>query len=130
MLPTAPDPQITPKVSDSSSSSPPSHPAKNPALKQSPAPVVSTPSAIELFRPLWRSVMIGAGNFLGDSAAKAVSDGHADAIAFGRYFISNPDLPERIRTGSALTPYNRATFYGGGPEGYIDYPTMGQASAA
>lgn len=88
------------------------------------------PSAIELFRPLWRSVMIGAGNFLGDSAAKAVSDGHADAIAFGRYFISNPDLPERIRAGSPLTPYNRATFYGGGPEGYIDYPTMEQASAA
>ncbi|MEK9719765.1 MAG: alkene reductase, partial [Quisquiliibacterium sp.] len=86
------------------------------------------PSAIELFREQWNQVLIGAGNFRGDSAAKAVSDGHADAIAFGRFFISNPDLPERIRMGAELTPYNRATFYGGGPEGYIDYPTLGKAS--
>ncbi len=40
-------------------------------------------------------------------------DGHADAIAFGRIFISNPDLPRRLQHGFPLTPYNRATFYGG-----------------
>jgi N-ethylmaleimide reductase len=82
------------------------------------------PSAIELFRPHWRGVMIGAGNFRGDTAAKAVADGHADAIAFGRLFISNPDLPQRLRVGAALTPYDRATFYGGGEKGYTDYPAM------
>ena len=89
----------------------------------------NVPSAIELFRPRWRSRLIGAGNFKPDTAADAIRKGHADAIAFGRLFISNPDLPERLRRNLPLTPYNRATFYGGGREGYVDYPTY-EASAA
>ncbi len=48
----------------------------------------------------------------------------ADLVAFGRPFISNPDLVERLRTGAALTPADRATFYGGGEKGYTDYPTL------
>jgi N-ethylmaleimide reductase len=59
-----------------------------------------------------------------------VAEGKADAIAFGRLFIANPDLPERLRRGAPLTPYNRATFYGGEAEGYIDYPTLDEAEAA
>lgn len=82
------------------------------------------PSAAELFRPAWRGVLIAAGNFKPDSATAMVEKGDADAIAFGRYFISNPDLPERIRVGAPFTPYNRPTFYTSGPEGYLDYPTM------
>jgi N-ethylmaleimide reductase len=86
------------------------------------------PSAAELFRPAWRGPLIAAGNFRGDSANAMIAAGHADAIAFGRFFISNPDLPERLRVGAALTPYNRATFYGGGVEGYLDYPRMSEAA--
>lgn len=82
------------------------------------------PSAAELFRPAWRGVLIAAGNFRGDTAAAMVGRGQADAIAFGRLFISNPDLPQRLRTGAALEPYDRKTFYGGGEQGYVDYPTM------
>ena len=82
------------------------------------------PSAAELFRPAWHGVLIAAGNFRGDTAAQAIERGHADAIAFGRLFISNPDLPQRLRLGAPLTPYNRATFYGGGEQGYTDYPVM------
>lgn len=84
----------------------------------------NVPSACELFRPMWHSVLITAGNFKGDEAEATVAKGSADAIAFGRYFISNPDLPERLRHGAELTPYNRATFYGGGSEGYTDYPRL------
>jgi N-ethylmaleimide reductase len=84
------------------------------------------PSACELFRPLWRGVLMTAGNFRADSAAQTVAAGHADAIAFGRFFISNPDLPERIRQGADFTPYNRATFYSPGPVGYTDYPTLAE----
>lgn len=80
------------------------------------------PSAAKLFRPLWRTRLIAAGNFRRDGANQMLAEGHADAIAFGRLFISNPDLPERLRTGAELTPYNRATFYTRGAEGYIDYP--------
>jgi N-ethylmaleimide reductase len=78
-------------------------------------------SAMVLFRPIWRGVLISAGGFTGETAEAAIADGHADAIAFGRIFISNPDLPRRLREGFPLTPYNRATFYGGGETGYTDY---------
>lgn len=82
------------------------------------------PSAAELFRPMWHGPLIAAGNFTADSAEAFVSAGHADAIAFGRFFISNPDLPERIRRRAAFTPYDRKTFYGGGAAGYTDYPAL------
>lgn len=82
------------------------------------------PSAAVLFRPMWKSTLITAGNFNAASAEEMVAAGHADAIAFGRYFISNPDLPERIRRGAAFTPYNRPTFYGGDAKGYTDYPAV------
>lgn len=85
------------------------------------------PSAAQLFRPLWDGPLITAGNFTAASAEEIVAAGYADAVAFGRYFISNPDLPERIRTGAAFTPYNRATFYGGDAKGYTDYPAMTSA---
>jgi N-ethylmaleimide reductase len=82
----------------------------------------NVPSAMKLFRPLWRGVLMTAGGFTGESANAAIADGHADLIAFGRIFISNPDLPARLRNDYPLTPYNRATFYGGGEAGYTDYP--------
>ncbi|MDP7488190.1 MAG: alkene reductase [Alphaproteobacteria bacterium] len=88
------------------------------------------PSAAELFRPIWQGTLIAAGNFRGDSANTMLAKGDADAIAFGRFFISNPDLPERLRLGAPLTPYDRATFYSRGPKGYLDYPTMDGPAAA
>ena len=53
--------------------------------------------------------------------------GIADAIGFGRNFIANPDLPERLRTGAALNELNARTLYPPGPAGYTDYPTLEQA---
>jgi N-ethylmaleimide reductase len=82
----------------------------------------NVPSAMVLFRPLWRGVLMTAGGFTGETAEAAIAEGHADAIAFGRVFISNPDLPRRLQQGFPLTPYNRATFYGGEEAGYTDYP--------
>jgi N-ethylmaleimide reductase len=83
------------------------------------------PSAFELFRPLWPGVLITAGGFDSASAEAAVASGRVDAIAFGRAFIANPDLPERIKQNAPFTPYNRATFYGGDVAGYTDYPFYG-----
>jgi N-ethylmaleimide reductase len=82
----------------------------------------NVPSAMVLFRPIWNGVLITAGGFTGEAADAAIAAGHADAIAFGRIFISNPDLPRRLQRGFPLTPYNRATFYGGDVAGYTDYP--------
>jgi N-ethylmaleimide reductase len=90
----------------------------------------NVPSAMELFRPIWSGVLISAGGFTGETAEAAIAAGHADAIAFGRIFISNPDLPRRLREGFPLTPYNRATFYGGDVAGYTDYPVYGELKRA
>jgi N-ethylmaleimide reductase len=90
----------------------------------------NVPSAMVLFRPIWRGVLITAGGFTGEAAEAAIAAGHADAIAFGRIFISNPDLPRRLREGYPLTPYNRATFYGGEEAGYTDYPVYGELERA
>lgn len=90
----------------------------------------NVPSAMVLFRPFWSGVLISAGGFTGETADAAIATGHADAIAFGRIFISNPDLPRRLREGLPLTPYNRATFYGGDVAGYTDYPVYDELEQA
>jgi N-ethylmaleimide reductase len=56
-------------------------------------------------------------------AEEAVAQG-ADLVAFGRPFIANPDLVERLRRGAPLNPGDRPTFYGGGAKGYTDYPRL------
>ena len=59
-----------------------------------------------------------------DSANALLSAGEADAVAFGRLFIANPDLPRRFATGAALNSPDPQTFYGGGAIGYTDYPAL------
>ena len=90
----------------------------------------NVPSAMVLFRPIWKGVLITAGGFTGETAEAAIAEGHADAVAFGRIFISNPDLPRRLSEGFPLTPYSRATFYGGEEKGYTDYPAYGELEPA
>ncbi|SNR60861.1 alkene reductase [Paracoccus sediminis] len=57
-----------------------------------------------------------------DSAADLIRTGRADAAAFGRDFIATPDLPRRLREDLSLNQQDPATFYGSGPQGYVDYP--------
>lgn len=75
-------------------------------------------------RDTYDGVIIGAGNYDPDKAERLLEAGLIDAAAFGRAFIANPDLPERLRTGADLNPPNTATFYGGDEVGYTDYPTL------
>lgn len=82
------------------------------------------PMASELFRADWPGVLIAAGGYDGLAAERALAAGHADAIAFGRAFISTPDLVERLRVGAPFNPWQRATFYGGAAQGYTDYPVL------
>jgi 2,4-dienoyl-CoA reductase-like NADH-dependent reductase (Old Yellow Enzyme family) len=65
-----------------------------------------------------------------EKAQAALDSGVADAIAFGRTFLANPDLPERLRSGAALNPADPATWYSRGPEGYVDYPALAESVAA
>jgi len=65
-------------------------------------------------------------NGLDKASAQAALDGGADLVAFGRSFIANPDLTERLLQDAALNPVDRATLYGGGDKGYTDYPFLTQ----
>lgn len=71
-----------------------------------------------------RGAWIANNGYTRDMALQAIASGHADMVAFGRDFISNPDLVERLRQGAPLNAWQRETFYGGGAEGYTDYPTL------
>jgi N-ethylmaleimide reductase len=57
-------------------------------------------------------------------ASAAIEAGAVDAVAFGRAFLANPDLPERLRHGAPLQEADPATFYSPGPAGYTDYPRL------
>src|SRR6476661_2258059 len=65
-----------------------------------------------------------------DLATKVLEANAADLIAFGKPFISNPDLVERLKKGAPLNEWDKNTFYGGGAKGYTDYPALGAAQAA
>lgn len=73
------------------------------------------------FREIFKGTLIGAGGFTLETARLSVQNGTYDLIAFGRWFISNPDLVARLASGSDLNIYERKTFYGGNAEGYVDY---------
>jgi N-ethylmaleimide reductase len=84
-------------------------------------------AAFEKEKELWDQypgAIIAADGFTAETAQKYISNKWAEAIAFGRNFIANPDLPQRFATGAGLNPYDRNTFYGGGEKGYTDYPFL------
>jgi N-ethylmaleimide reductase len=59
-----------------------------------------------------------------------IEAGHADLVAFGRHFIANPDLPERLRLNLPLNTYDRSTFYGGDAGGDTNYPFHAETQVA
>jgi 2,4-dienoyl-CoA reductase-like NADH-dependent reductase (Old Yellow Enzyme family) len=63
--------------------------------------------------------------FTRESAAQVLAAGEADAVAFGKDFIANPDLPRRFAEGAPLNAQDSSTFYSAGPKGYTDYPALG-----
>ncbi|SCW34458.1 alkene reductase [Pseudomonas sp. NFACC05-1] len=80
-------------------------------------------------RQRFKNTYIANNGYDLDLATSRLIEDKADLIAFGRPFIGNPDLVERLRTGSPLSAFNPATLYGGGATGYIDYPTLAESSA-
>ena len=74
-------------------------------------------------REAYSGALIVNGNYDDKSAEEAIKEGYADAIAFGRSFLANPDLPRRIREQLSINVPDQDTFYNGGEHGYTDYPT-------
>ncbi len=79
------------------------------------------------FRAHFDGPLIAAGGYTRELGDRAIAAGNADLVAFGRLYISNPDLVERFAHDAALNPYDRNTFYGGDSRGYTDYPTLQSA---
>jgi N-ethylmaleimide reductase len=77
-------------------------------------------------RKRYPGVIIGAGGYTAEKAETLIKQGYIDAAAFGRSYISNPDLVERLKQNAPLNPPQAETFYGGDAHGYTDYPTLQQ----
>lgn len=78
-------------------------------------------------RRYFSGALLRNGGFADAAAAEAALRAGADAIVFGRPFIANPDLVERLRSGAPLAAYDASRLYGGGAEGYTDYPSLTEA---
>ncbi len=82
-------------------------------------------SVIKAIRSGFTGTYIANGNYTADEARRRIQAGLCDLVSFGRPFISNPDLPKRLRLGAILNDYDPNTFYGGDEHGYTDYPALG-----
>ena len=82
-------------------------------------------------RPVFKGPLVLNSDYFYEEGTEALAQNKGDAISFGRTFITNPDLPERFRTGAELNPIDfTPTWYSQGPEGYIDYPVLDKTVAA
>ena len=84
----------------------------------------NAPDAAAELKEIFGGPLLSAGGYVGDTARTTVLSGKADAVAFGRLFIANPDLVKRLRLNAPLNAYHRPTFYGGAEAGYTDYPAL------
>jgi 2,4-dienoyl-CoA reductase-like NADH-dependent reductase (Old Yellow Enzyme family) len=100
------------------------------AHKPTSAGSIPTEPVSPAMRPIYSGKIALNSDYDGTSARARMAEGIADAISFGRPFISNPDLVERIRSGAALAKGDEGTFYSGGARGYVDYPRLEEAEAA
>ncbi|WP_296651056.1 alkene reductase [Paraburkholderia sp.] len=80
-------------------------------------------------RAAYPGVLIYAGRYTGERAREAIEAGWADLIAFGRPFVANPDLVQRLRVDAPLAQHHRETLFGGGAKGLTDYPALESAAA-
>jgi N-ethylmaleimide reductase len=76
------------------------------------------------FRSIFQGSIITAGGYTCETGEAILQEHSADFVAYGRLFLSNPDLPKRFALNKALNQCNRDTFYSSGEEGYIDYPAI------
>ena len=94
------------------------------------AGAIPTEPVSPAMRPIYSGRILLNSDYDGPSARARMAEGIGDGISFGRPFISNPDLVHRLAVGASLSPGDVSTFYSGGAEGYVDYPTLDQAEAA
>ena len=88
------------------------------------------PEVLGRIRDAFTGPLMANDGYDRDAAERAIRSGFADLVSFGRPFLANPDLPERLAERAPLNEPDRSTFYGGGEEGYTDYPRLDRAERA
>lgn len=78
------------------------------------------------FRPIYKGTLMINNNFDQEKGNKVINQGLADLVAYGKLFISNPDLPLRFEQNAPLQAWDESTFYVPGKKGYIDYPSLAE----
>ena len=76
------------------------------------------------FRQIYKGALMVNGDYNREKGNAVLQSGNADLVSFGRTFLANPDLPERLAFNASLNEPNPETFYGGGEKGYTDYPSL------
>jgi N-ethylmaleimide reductase len=87
-------------------------------------PHYPTDDEIDLFGKQVKHALIANAGYDNDSAEAELKKGIAKVISFGTLFLANPDLPRRFENNASLNQPDRATMFGGGAQGYIDYPFL------
>jgi N-ethylmaleimide reductase len=82
------------------------------------------------FRPIYNGTLMVNWDYDFEKGNEVIASGNADLVSYGKLFLANPDLPERFRLNAPLNQPNPATFYGGGAEGYTDYPSLQEQPVA
>ena len=96
------------------------------AIEKGKAPDAGAEQMLALIRQKYSGTLIVAGGFDQDTAKAWLEQSKAHLIAFGRKFLANPDLPDRLRMRTGLNADDQSTYYGGGAKGYTDYPSLPQ----
>ncbi|MCE4372390.1 alkene reductase [Xanthomonas hortorum] len=89
----------------------------------------ATPFDFDSLRRRFKNTYIANNGYDLDLATSRLAEGKADLFSFGRLFIANPDLVERLKNGAPLAEPDKATLYGGGAKGYTDYPTLAESGS-
>jgi N-ethylmaleimide reductase len=92
-------------------------------------PIADKPNMVKLvaqhFRSIYQGTLITNAGYTQATGNQVIQAGIADLVSFGRSFIANPDLPQRFALNAPLNTPDESTFYGSGPQGYTDYPSLG-----
>jgi len=90
---------------------------------------VECPHSLVPMRKAFNGTFIAAGGYDREDGIKSISENRADLVAYGRWFLANPDLPKRFALNAPLNQYHRETFYVSDPVlGYSDYPFLDEES--
>lgn len=81
-------------------------------------------NVLDYYGPFYNGILMTNGTYDRESAIEVIEEGKADMVSFAKLFLANPDLPERFKQNAPLNEPDRKTFYGGGAEGYVDYPFL------